>query len=121
MGWTDKLMGAVHQVKDSGASTAIRSWLAREMADYGEVLDFKINSRERSAELHVLLKGESHPLTVSIRGYEISSANGEDFVRVTDAHASREWVNAVLRNFVIGKRHPIPPQYSSMAKLVLNG
>ncbi|HVK59394.1 MAG TPA: hypothetical protein VM735_11485, partial [Candidatus Kapabacteria bacterium] len=57
MSWANLVKGAINSVKDSGASTAIQSWLAREMADYGEVLDFKIDSQRRTAELHVLLKG----------------------------------------------------------------
>lgn len=114
------MKGALGSVKDTGASTAIKSWLAREMADYGEVLDFSINSRAHSAELHVLLKGEREKLTVHIEEYEIFSGD-RDWVVVRRARASREWVNAVLRNFVINKRHAIPSQYSAMVKLVLNG
>ena len=70
MGWGDLVMGAIGSVKDSGASAAIKSWLARELADYGEVQDFKMNSRDRSAELHILLKGEREKLTVNIDEYE---------------------------------------------------
>ncbi|HEV8540968.1 MAG TPA: hypothetical protein VGR78_01135 [Verrucomicrobiae bacterium] len=120
MGWAEKLKNVVHSAKDTGAAAAIRAWLAREMADYGELLDFKLNSREKRAELHVLLKGESLPLTVMIEDYELTNANGADFIVVKRAQASREWVNAVLRNFLIGKRHLIPAQFSGMVKLVLN-
>jgi hypothetical protein len=121
MSWTNLVKGAINQVKDSGASTAIERWLGRELADYGEVLDFKISSAERHAQLHVLLKGEKAALTVTIEDYELSSQGGEDFIIVKRAHASREWVNSVLRNFLINKKHKIPAQYSSMARLVLNG
>jgi hypothetical protein len=120
MGLGDFMMGAVGSLKDSGASAAIKSWLARELADYGEVLDFKINSRDRSAELHLLLKGDRDRLAVHIDEYEVISAD-KDYILVKRARASREWVNAVLRNFVIGQRHAIPQQYSGMVKLVLNG
>jgi hypothetical protein len=120
MGLGDLVMGAIGSVKDSGASAAIHLWLSRELADYGEVLDFKINSRERSAELHLLLKGEREKLAVHVDEYEVIAAD-KDYIVVKRARASREWVNAVLRNLVIGKRHQIPPQYSSLIKLVLNG
>jgi hypothetical protein len=120
MGLGDLVIGAIGSVKDSGASAAIQRWLSREMADYGEVLDFKINSRARSAELQVLLKGEREKLTVQIDEYEIISGD-KDYIMVKRARASREWVNAVLRNLIIGKQHQIPSQYSSIVKLVLNG
>jgi hypothetical protein len=121
MSWANLVKGAINQVKDSGASTAIQTWLAREMADYGEVLDFKIDSRARTAELHVMLKGERERLTVNIDGYEMVSEGGADYIVVKRAHASREWVNAVIRNFLIGKKQKIPAQYSSMAKMLLGG
>ena len=47
MGLADFVKGAIASAKDSGASTAIQRWLARELADYGEVLDFNIDSRAR--------------------------------------------------------------------------
>ena len=121
MSWTNLVKGAINQVKDTGAASAIERWLARELADYGEVLDFKISSADRRAELHVLLKGEKEALTVTIEKYELSSQGSEDFIIVRQAHTSREWVNAVLRKFLIDKKHKIPGQYSSMAKMVLNG
>jgi hypothetical protein len=118
MGLGDFVKGAIGSAKDSGASVAIKQWLAREMADYGEVLDFAINSRTRSAELHVLLKGDRERLAVHIDEYEIIPG-ARDYITVRRARASREWVNAVLRNFVINKPHQIPPQYSGMVKMVL--
>ena len=121
MSWTNLVKGAISQVKDSGASTAIRNWLSREMAHYGEVLDFKMNTASRSAELRVLLKGEREDLTVFIEDYELVTSGNEDFMVVKRARASRAWVHAVLENFVINKKHKIPAQYSSMAKMVLNG
>ena len=121
MSWSDKLKGAIGAVKDTGASAAIRLWVARELADYGELLDFSFNSRQRSVELHVLLKGETERLTVQVEDYEITRQGEADWVIVKRAQASREWVNAVLRNFVIGKPQLIPEQYAGMAKLILNG
>ena len=121
MSWANLVKGSINQVKDSGASTAIQSWLTREMADYGEVLDFKIDTAAQKGELHVHLKGEREKLTVHVHGWHLVSEGGQDFIVVKHAHASREWVNAVLRNFLIGKKHKIPAQYSGMAKMVLKG
>jgi hypothetical protein len=119
MSWSDKFRGAVTAVKDTGASAAIQHWLKAEMADYGEVLDFTFSSRNRSAEVHVLLKGEHDRLTVYVDEYEITRSNEGDFIVVKKARASREWVNAVLRNFVIDKPHRIPEQYAGLVKMVL--
>ena len=120
MGIGDFLKNAIGSVKDTGASIALKSWLTRELLDYGEVLDFSVNSRARSAELHIHLKGEPEKLTVHIEDYELLPGD-RDYIIVRRARASREWVNAVLRNFVLHKKHPIPSQYATMVKLVLKG
>src|SRR5688572_25674741 len=121
MSWANLVKGAISSVKDTGASSAIQSWLTREMADYGEVLDFKIDTAAQKGELHVHLKGESEKLTVHLDGWNIVTEGGADYIIVKRGQASREWVNAVMRNFLIGKKHKIPAQYSSMAKMVLGG
>lgn len=121
MSWANLVKGAISSVKDSGASTAIQSWLTREMADYGEVLDFKIDTAAQKGELHVHLKGEREKLTVHLNGWHLVNEGGQDYIVVKQAHASREWVNAVMRNFLIGKKHKIPSQYAGMAKMVLGG
>ena len=120
MGWADKFKGAVGAVRDSGASAAVHRWLSRELEPYGEVLDFDFNSGKKTAEMHVLLKGETEKLTVHVRDYELVRREDGDFIVVKNAGASREWVNAVLRNFVINKPHRIPEQYSAIARMVLN-
>lgn len=120
MNWSDKFRGALNQVKDSGASAVIEKWLARELADYGELRQFKLNSRERSIEFHVLLKGEREDLAVFIDEYELLQKGADDYVTIKRARASREWVQAVMRNFMINQPHKIPSQYSSMVKMVLN-
>jgi hypothetical protein len=119
MSWSDKLKGAIGAVKDTGAGAAIQRWLAREMADYGELLAFTFNSRERLVQMDLMLKGEREKLTVQVTDYELLQQGDGDYIVVRSARASREWVNAVLRNFVIGKPHRIPEQYSSMARMVL--
>ena len=121
MSWANLVKGAINSVKDSGASTAIQSWLTKEMADYGEVLDFKLDTSTQKGELHVHLKGEREKVTVHVTGWHVVTEGGHDDLVVKQAHASREWVNAVMRNFLIGKKHKIPSQYASMAKMVLGG
>ena len=119
MSWSEKLKGALGAVKDTGASAAIEHWLARELAAYGDVLAFNFSSRDRSVEMHVLLKGESEKLAVYVTNFEILRRTDGDYVVVRSARASREWVNAVLRNFVIDKPQKIPEQYAGMARMVL--
>ena len=120
MSWSSVIKGALNQVKDSGASAAISRWLARELEDYGQLLDFQLNTAGRTVELRVHLKGERDPISVQVDGFDILSEAGRDYVVVRNARASREWVNAVLRNYLINKKHPIPQQYGGLVKMLMN-
>lgn len=121
MSWGEMFKGVVNSVKDSGASVAIERWLARELADYGELKRFQLLSRERRVAFEVLLKGETNPIAVNIDEYQVITEGQDDFIVVKRGRASRPWVDAVIRNFLIDKKHKIPAQYKSMARMVLNG
>lgn len=121
MSFASKVWGAINQAKDAGASIAIEHLLARQLEPYGELKDLKLNSRERTIHLEVLLKGETLPLGVDVLEYELQTAADQDFIVVKRVVASREWVTELLRNFLVGRRQPIPHQHSKMVRLVLNG
>lgn len=121
MSFANKLWGAINQAKDAGASIALEHLLAKQLEPYGELKQLKLNSRERKIHVEVLLKGEMHPLGVDVLEYELQAAADQDYLVVQRVVASREWVTELLRNFLVGRRHPIPQQHSKLVRLVLNG
>src|SRR5690606_20178654 len=121
MSFASKVWGVINQAKDAGASIAIEHLLAKQLEPYGELKELRLNSRERKVHLEVLLKGELHSLGVDVLDYELQSAADQDYIVLKRVVDSREWVTELLRNFVVGRRHPIPHQHSRMVRLVLNG
>lgn len=121
MSLVNKLRGVISHAKDAGASVAIEHLLAKRLEPYGELKNLRLNSRDKTIEVEVLLKGEAETLVVKVLEYELQSEPDQDYLVVKRAIASREWVTALLQDFVAGKRHPLPQQHSKMVRLVLNG
>jgi hypothetical protein len=112
-------MDWVQGQKDTSASFVAQKVLRQKLEPFGELLDFQLQSRQQSARLKVLLKGESEPISVLVDQYQVTQERGETAVVVAKATASREWITRLLQEFVVGKRFPIPQQYASYAKMLL--
>lgn len=119
MGLGDFVKGAISSVKDAGSGVAVEKWLERELAPYGQLLGFQLNSREKSIRLNVHLKGEVHNVEIDIQRYEVVQQGGRDYIIVRQASASREWLRAAAQNFLVGRMIEIPAQYAGLAKMVL--
>lgn len=107
-------------MKDAGASVAIERYLAREIQDFGELKNFRINSRDKSLEVEVLLKGEEQPISIHVQKYELIEDSKGDYVVIREVRASREWLTVALNKFILGRRHPLPQQYSKLIRMVLH-
>ena len=68
----------------------------------------QIITKEKKAILDLELKGETQPLHVAIGRYELTKAGGKTFVEITEISTSREWVNVLAQDFLIGKKFEIP-------------
>jgi hypothetical protein len=99
------------------ASGAVKSLLGGRIERYGRLLDLRIHSRARSLSAVVLLAGEREEIAVEVGKYRIVGERGAHGVIVERASASREWIQMLLEDFVIGRRFPIP----SLALLALGG
>lgn len=119
MSWGKKLAAVFTHAKDAGASMAIEKWLARELAEYGDLQGLDINSREKKIELNILLKGEAEPVRLIIESYELVQPQDRPSVVVKQVSASRPWLQSLLRNFLVGQPVPIPDPYAKFARLVL--
>ena len=75
---------------------------------YGTITDLKLDTGRRSIEAEVELKGESAPVRVHIREYEIVEENGTPYLVIKDVSTSREWLTTLAQNYAIGRRFEIP-------------
>ncbi len=105
--------------KDASVSFVAEKLLRKRLERYGELLELRINSRERSAVVEMLPRGELEPVRIDVHRYEIGEEDGALHVTLAQASASRAWLTLLLQDFVLDRRFPIPEQYASVAKLLL--
>ena len=107
------MLGAL---KDNLASLAAKSMLAGRMERYGQLTDLRIRSKEKMLFVEVLLAGEAQEIRVEVGRYRIVPAgeSGQIALVIESITASREWLQLLLEDFVVGQPIPIP-SIASMA------
>ena len=103
--------------KDSLASSAAKSLLAGRIERYGRLTELRIRSREKTIQVEILLVGEVEELKIEVERYRVTGVAGAHVVVIERLRASRQWVQLVLEDFVVGKPIPIP----SVALIALGG
>jgi hypothetical protein len=106
--------GSLADSKDRLISERIKQELNTHLARYGEVLDVKLNTRERSVQLSIKLKGEPDPTTVNIGKYELIKEDTKLWVTFhsQSIQASREWLTLLLQDQAGRQRLPVPQKYA---------
>ena len=107
------------KAKDALLSSGARKFMDTQIEEYGKVLKFNLDSKEKSIELEVMLEGEKEPLHVKINRYELQQVDGKDYITIQDVHTSRAWINTVVSQYLEGKKFEIPAQYASLLKMMI--
>jgi hypothetical protein len=104
--------------KDRLLSSGVKNRVNHLIKPYGTMLDFHINTTDRSISLSVLLKGEQSPVNVTIKEYEIISEEGKTYLRFPNLDTSREWLTTVAREKLSHQKIPLPDNVSWLTKLL---
>jgi len=100
------MLGAL---KDSLASRAAKSMLAGRIERYGQLTELRIRSKEKMLLVQVMLSGEPDEIIIVVDRYRVVPAEGGKIAIVIEAiTASREWLQLLLEDFVLGQSIPIP-------------
>lgn len=81
--------------------------------------EFSIDTKNHSVRLRLDLLGEPQPIEVQVAKFSLKTKGGETRIVVEEASASREWMNVALREFVVGKSFPVPPQAATLLKVLV--
>ena len=81
---------------------------------FGHATSLTLDSSNRSAEIVLELKGEHTPLKIHVHQYDVLQEPGGTFVIVKNVTTSREWMTAMAREYVVGRRLPVPPEAAGM-------
>ena len=95
-------------IKDSLASSAAKALLAGRIQRYGTLTELRIRSGDKTLLVEVLLTGETEPIRIEVGRYRITGVSGAYQITLDHVTASREWIQLLLEDFVIGKAFAIP-------------
>jgi hypothetical protein len=119
MSWQKILGRAADTARGRVASAAGRQVLASRLAPYGDMLNFQIDPAAKSIALEILLKGESEPVRLTLSGYELRDDGGKTRLTFAGVTASREWIETLVREFVIGREIELPPKLAPVLRLLV--
>jgi len=112
MSMMDKFKGmikdTVYVSKDATNSKLFKTVLNQLIKSYGTVLAFKIDSKDRSFLIELMMKGEKLPIIVDIRSYEFVKHDDYTSVIMYEMKTNREWMQALMDMFIINKEFELP-------------
>jgi hypothetical protein len=116
---TERIKSWFHRKRDSSVSYVMEKLIAKQLEPYGRVVDLRIDSGRKQVELDLLLKGELEIISLFIDAYELRQEADTTYFAIKRVRASREWIQLLTQQFLLGKRFLIPHNYATVAKLIL--
>jgi hypothetical protein len=81
---------------------------------FGHATSLKLDTTNKSAEILLELKGEHTPLKIHVQDYEVVRDGDATFVVVKAVTTSREWMTAMAKEYVVGRKLAVPPEAAGM-------
>ena len=110
------------------AHMAAKDWLIEKagmallnqavLKPYGTLTRLKFDTAARTIEADVELNGESQPVNVQVREYELRESADRATVVLKDIHTSREWLTTLMKNFVVDKEFPLPDSVKKFLPMI---
>jgi hypothetical protein len=100
--------GMFSAAKDAIASRAAQTYVNGRIARYGQLIDLHLDSTQRRIEATCLLHGEAKPIDIVVDSYVIHSVGAQKFLEVQSFQCARPWLQALLEDFVRGRRIELP-------------
>ena len=80
--------------------------------------ELSIDTKTKRIRLRLELLGEKEPIEVRILRYGLAQKGETTYITIEEATSSREWLTAVLREFLVGREFAIPAKAGTILKLL---
>jgi hypothetical protein len=90
------MVSILKKQKDKIISKALRSFVNFIITDYGKLINFDINSKDKTIFLKVSLKGENEVLNIAFSNYSIVTEHKNTYFQFDSIRTSREWMNILF-------------------------
>ena len=111
---------ALNNAKDVLLAKGARTHLNKLIERYGTVLDFQLNTVNRSLSLKLLLKGEATPIEIRVHEYTLLTAEGKSLLMIdgTRVETSRGWLTELIRDHAGQKPFVVPDKFEWVVQLL---
>ena len=111
---------ALDNAKDWLLAKGAKAHFKKLIGRYGTVLDFQLNTLDRSLSFTLLLKGEETPIEVHVHEYTLATEDGRSVLIVDgkEVDTSREWLTELIRDQVGQKRLVVPDNLEWVVQLL---
>lgn len=86
---------------------------------FGHAVSLKLDSSNKSAEILLELKGEHTTIKIHVQDYEVLREKDGTYLIVKSVTTSREWMTAMAREYVVGRKLALPPEAAGILGRVL--
>jgi len=101
----------IYTSKDATNSAVFKTIINTAIKSYGSVIAFKIDSKDKSFLMELMLKGETQPVRIEITKYEFKRHDEKSFVIIYDLKANREWMQTVMEFALLNKEFELPSKF----------
>lgn len=84
--------------KDAIVSKGLQALANFIINDYGKIIDFTVNSNDKTISLNILLKGENEDIKITFFNYSIITDDKKTYLQFDSIMTSREWLNILCKN-----------------------
>ncbi len=116
---TNNFAEKASRFKDYGISKGGEHLARYYLRDYGQVLNFKVDTQDKDVEFELLLHGEDAPIRAELHNYAIEHEGEKSFVSFKGATTSREWIDTLCTKYFLGRRFEIPQEYARLLEKML--
>ena len=93
---------------DAALAWTAQAFVNSKLRGIGELSDLQIETAQHSIRCRLMLIGESEPVEVVVRRYDVERRGDHTSVVIAEAASTRPWVDAVLTAFLVGRPLPVP-------------
>jgi len=95
-------------LKERALEAAARAFINRQIQKIGVLTRLDIDCRTRAISGELDLRGEPSPIRITVGAYDLSESGGTSYVALREVSASREWITALLNQYLVGQKLQIP-------------
>lgn len=94
------LLSLFSPVKDYATEVAVKLWFNQTKKSLGQMTHIKIDSQAKRIDVELALKGETTPIQIQVKSYDLTSEGGETFIQIGEIETSREWINSLINDYL---------------------